>query len=49
MLKSFRNLPEVTVLRASQVAVADVIGHQSLVISQAALEQVEQRAKEAKR
>ena len=49
VLKSFRNLPEVTVLRASQVAVADVIGHQSLVISQAALEQVEQRAKEAKR
>jgi large subunit ribosomal protein L4 len=48
-LKSFRNLPEVTVMQASQVAVADVIGHQSLVISQAALEQLEQRAKEAKR
>jgi large subunit ribosomal protein L4 len=48
-LKSFRNLPEVTVMQASQVAVADLIGHQSLVISQTALGQVEERAKEAKR
>jgi large subunit ribosomal protein L4 len=47
-LKSFRNLPEVTVMQASQVAVADVIGHASLVISQAALGQVEERAREAK-
>jgi len=48
-LKSFRNIPGVTVLQASQVAVADVLGHQSLVVSEAALEQVEARAKEAKR
>jgi large subunit ribosomal protein L4 len=48
-LKSFRNLPGVTVMHASQVGVADVIGHQSLVISQAALGQVEDRAKELKR
>jgi large subunit ribosomal protein L4 len=48
-LKSFRNLPGVTVMRASQVAVADLVGHQSLVISQPALGQVEERAKELKR
>ncbi len=47
-LKSFRNLPGVGVMQASQVGVADVIGHQSLVLSQTALEQVAQRAKEAK-
>jgi large subunit ribosomal protein L4 len=48
-LKSFRNLPGVDVMQASEVGVADVIGHQSLVLSQAALEQVRERAKEAKR
>ncbi len=48
-LKSFRNLPDVDVLQASEVGVADVIGHQSLVLSQAALEQVSERATEAKR
>ena len=48
-LKSFRNLPGVDVMQASEVGVADVIGHQSLVLSQAALEQVQERAKEAKR
>jgi large subunit ribosomal protein L4 len=48
-LKSFRNLPEVTVMRASQVAVADVIGHQSLVTSESALEQLEKRAKDGER
>ncbi len=48
-LKSFRNLPDVDVLQASEVGVADVIGHQSLVLSQAALEQVSDRATEAKR
>jgi ribosomal protein L4 len=36
-------------MRASQVAVADVIGHQSLVISESALEQLEERAKDGKR
>jgi len=48
-LKSFRNLPEVDVVQASDVGVAALIGHQSLVLSQAALEQVSDRAKEAKR
>jgi large subunit ribosomal protein L4 len=48
-LKSFRNLPDVDVLQASEVGVADLIGHQSLVLSQAALEQVSDRATEAKR
>ena len=48
-LKSFRNLPDVDVMQATEVSVADLIGHQSLVLSQAALEQVSDRAKEAKR
>jgi large subunit ribosomal protein L4 len=48
-LKSFRNLPGVDVMQASEVGVADVIGHQSMVLSQAALGQVEERAKERKR
>ncbi len=45
-LKSFRNIPGVTVMRASEVGVADVVGHASLVLSAAALGQVEERAKE---
>ena len=45
-LKSFRNIRDVTVMQASQVAVADVVGHASLVLSQTALEQVGERAKE---
>jgi len=48
-MKSFRNLPGVTVMDATGVGVADVIGHASLVISQAALGQLEERAKESKR
>jgi len=48
-LKSFRNLPDVDVVQASELGVAALIGHQSLVLSQAALEQVSDRAKEAKR
>ena len=48
-LKSFRNLPGVTVLQASALSVADVVGHQSLVLSEAALGQVGERAREAKR
>jgi large subunit ribosomal protein L4 len=48
-LKSFRNIPDVTVMQASEVGVADVVGHQSLVLSQTALEQVGERAKESKR
>jgi large subunit ribosomal protein L4 len=47
-LKSFRNLPGVTVMQASQVNVADVVGHQSLVLSEAALGRVVERAKEDK-
>jgi len=39
----------VTVIQASQVAVADLIGHASLVVSQEALKQVEKRAAEEKR
>jgi large subunit ribosomal protein L4 len=48
-LKSFRNLPDVTVMQAPEVAVADVVGHASLVLSEAALGQLEERAKEIKR
>jgi large subunit ribosomal protein L4 len=47
--KSFRNIPRATVLGASAVGVADVIGHDSLVVSQAALEVLEARAGEVKR
>jgi large subunit ribosomal protein L4 len=47
--KSFRNIPRVTVLGASAVGVADVIGHASLVVSQAALDVLEARAGEVKR
>jgi large subunit ribosomal protein L4 len=45
-LKSFRNIPRVTVLPAPAVGVADVIGHASLVVSEAALEVLESRASE---
>jgi len=48
-LKSFRNIPGVSVMQASEVGVADVVGHQSLVLSETALGQVEERAKESKR
>jgi len=47
-LKSFRNLPGVTVMQASQVAVADLIGHASLVVSQTALDALTRRASEGK-
>jgi large subunit ribosomal protein L4 len=49
VVKSFRNIPRVTVLGASAVGVADVIGHASLVISNAALEVLETRASEVRR
>jgi large subunit ribosomal protein L4 len=42
--KSFRNIPEVTVLAASAAGVGDVIGHRSLIVSQAALPVLEARA-----
>jgi large subunit ribosomal protein L4 len=46
--KSFRNIPGVRVAQATAAGVADVIGAASLVVSQAALEQLEQRSKEPK-
>jgi len=42
--KSFRNIPDVTVLPATAAGVADVIGHRSLIVSQAALPVLEARA-----
>ncbi len=45
-VKSFRNLPEVVaVLRAEDVGVADLIGAARVVASEAALEQLTERAK----
>jgi large subunit ribosomal protein L4 len=43
-LKSFRNLAEVSVLHADQVGVADVIGAGRLVVSEAALARVTEKA-----
>jgi large subunit ribosomal protein L4 len=43
-LKSFRNLRDVKVLHADQVGVADVIGAARLVVSEAALARVTQKA-----
>jgi large subunit ribosomal protein L4 len=48
-LKSFRNIPRVTVTLATAVGVADVIGHASLVVSKQALEVLAARASEVKR
>jgi large subunit ribosomal protein L4 len=48
-LKSFRNIPRVTVTLATAVGVADIIGHASLVISQEALEVLQARASEVQR
>ncbi len=44
VVKSFRNIPSVTVLLAGAVGVGDVIGHRSLVVTQAALDILEARA-----
>lgn len=49
VLKSFRNIPEVTVLPAAAVGVADLVGHRSLVLSEAALEVISSRAAEVSR
>ena len=43
-MKSFRNLPRVTVLDAGAAGVVDVIGAASLVVSEGALELLESRA-----
>ncbi len=48
-LKSFRNIPSVTVTLATAVGVADIIGHASLVVSKQALEVLGARASGAKR
>jgi large subunit ribosomal protein L4 len=48
-MKSFRNLPRVTVLPAGSAGVADVIGARALVVSQAALETLEARSAEVTR
>ena len=47
--KSFRNLPHVLVMPAGAVGVADVIGHRSLAISQAAIALLESRFAAAER
>jgi len=47
--KSFRNLPRITVLPASAAGVADVIGHASLAVSEAALGVLESRCAEVTR
>ena len=47
--KSFRNLPQVSVVPASAAGVADLIGHRSLIVSQAALPVLEARATDVKR
>jgi len=48
-MKSFRNIPKVNVMAASAAGVADVIGHASLAVSQAALPTLEARAAEVTR
>lgn len=47
--KSFRNIPRVSVLTADATGVLDIVGHRSLVVSQAALEVLEARAADVKR
>ncbi len=42
-LKSFRNIPRVTVVEVGAVAVADVIGAASVAISEGALEKLRER------
>jgi large subunit ribosomal protein L4 len=42
-LKSFRNIPKVAVAEVSAIGVADVIGAASLVISEGALEKLQER------
>jgi large subunit ribosomal protein L4 len=43
-VKSFRNLRDVSVMHADDVGVADVIGHARLVLSEAALARVTEKA-----
>jgi large subunit ribosomal protein L4 len=46
VVKSFRNMPRVSVISADAVGVADIVGARSLVVSKAALETLTQRAEE---
>jgi large subunit ribosomal protein L4 len=48
-LKSFRNLPEVTVMAVGAVGVADIVGNASLVISRSALDVLADRASDPTR
>ena len=41
--KSFRNIPRIGVVRVADVAVADVIGHASMLVTQQALDQLAER------
>jgi large subunit ribosomal protein L4 len=47
--QSFRNIPEVDVMPASDVDVVDVLGHGSLVVSQTALDMLTKRAGDVSR
>jgi large subunit ribosomal protein L4 len=47
--KSFRNLPDVSVLPAHSAGVVDIVGHASLVVTDAALKALEARAAEVTR
>ena len=44
-VKSFRNIPGVDVMAASDVDVADLLGHASLVVSQTALDTLDERGR----
>jgi large subunit ribosomal protein L4 len=48
-MKSFRNLPKVSVVSASATGVADVLGHASLAVSEAALKVLEEKTAEVRR
>lgn len=48
-MKSFRNLPRVSVIPAGSAGVADVIGHPSLIVSEAALAVLEAKVGEVSR
>jgi large subunit ribosomal protein L4 len=43
--KSFRNIPDVTVIGAADASVADLVGHASLVVSETALGTLTERAR----
>lgn len=49
VLKSFRNIPKIDVLPVNSAGVVDVIGHASLLVTQAALDTLEERVGEVSR